>query len=172
MLRAVIFYYRIFSLCVMWIVFFERNLIWFTKQLILFLFENTSINLYSLNLVAGLKCFPLGAQRPLRPLKPLSRPRTDEHRTSLRGSGTGNAVTRGNLFQKNKFWFNENEILFSGKKKGRFYSFFLSPFLLFFFSIFSFTLPLIIASQKCIKFARNDALQSVLSCHFSGVQKL
>jgi hypothetical protein len=45
--------------------------------------------------LAGLKCFPLGAQRPL---KPLSRPRTDEHRTSLRGSGTGNAVTRGNLF--------------------------------------------------------------------------
>jgi hypothetical protein len=24
--------------------------------------------------------------------------RTDKHRTSLRGSGTGNAVTRGNLF--------------------------------------------------------------------------
>jgi hypothetical protein len=101
---------------------------------------------------------PLGAQMPL---KPLSR---KGFTASLKGSGTGNAVTRGNLFQKNKFWFNENEILFSGKKKGRFYSFFLSPFLLFFFSIFSFTLPLIIASQKCIKFARNDALLSVVTC--------
>ena len=46
--------------------------VWFTNQSynpIFFL--NTAINLYSLNLVAGLKCFPLGAQRPL---KLLSRP--------------------------------------------------------------------------------------------------
>jgi hypothetical protein len=70
---------------------------------------------------------PLGAQMPL---KPLSR---KGFTASLKGSGTGNAVTRGNLFQKNKFWFNENEILFSGKKKGRFYSFF------FFFPHFYFS---------------------------------
>jgi hypothetical protein len=65
--------------------------VWFTNQLILFLFENTAINLFWIDW-RDWNGFPLGAQRPL------SRPRTDEHRTSLRGSGTGNPVTRGNLF--------------------------------------------------------------------------
>jgi hypothetical protein len=87
--------------------------------------------------------------------------RIDEHRTSLRGSGIGNAVTRGNLFLKKIFfWLSENENLFSGKRKGRIYSSFPIPLLqcYFSFSRFFLTLPLFIASQKVIESTRNDAM--------------
>jgi hypothetical protein len=70
------------------------------------------------------------------------------------------------------FWLSENEIFFSAKRKGRFYSYFPDPPSInaTFLSLdFSFTLPLFIASQKCIESTRNDAFQSVLSCHLPGV---
>jgi hypothetical protein len=67
------------------------------------------------------------------------------------------------------------KFLLSSKRKGRIYSSFLIPpsYNPTFLSLdFSFTLPLFIASQKGIEPTRNDAFQSVLSCHLPGVQQV
>jgi hypothetical protein len=50
--------------------------------------------------IGGSEMVPLGAQVPPKPLSRKNKRRTDD--TSLKGSGTGNAVTRGNLFLKNR----------------------------------------------------------------------